>query len=724
MAYNITLTNGNNLVTIEDGTADTSYSSLTLFGKNYAGYGPLLDQNLVHSLENFSLPTPPRSPLQGQLWWDSANRLMKVFKSTGWKVISGPTASTIEPVSDTVGDLWWDSVNQQLSAYNGSDWKLVGPVFSTSQGVSGPVTIDIPDNFNVPHTVVYHYVAGVVVAVSSKDQTFTTSNIPGWPVTTIKLGYNLIGTAQYHGDANNALSLGGVLAGNFLRSDVESTTNFGLSVLNNDGVIIGANQDLHIGVAGSAVKISSDIASRNLEFYVSLDGLSTLGLRIDGVTGLASVAGNPTLPLGVATKQYVDNTVSVGSTTWLRTDGSNPMAGNLVPVSSGTYTIGSNANRFNTVYANSFNGTSLTMSTAEFATLSVQNAPTLSISATNKLYVDTQISNVANTTANLVSSSISSLINGAPAGLDTLAELASALGNNVNYSTTVSNQMANLAPISNASLTDTSILNATLTGIAVAPTVGLADNSTRIATTAFVNSVTSQVYSNAVLTNTTISNITLNGTTIAPTVALGDNSTTIATTAFVNSSMLSFANLISNSPTTTFAGNVAAQRFIANVGIETTSNLVAHIGSLSNRFGTVYADTFNGMNAYVQSADLAEYYIADAVYEPGTVLDFGGEHEVCQSVTDMSTSVAGVVSTKPGYLMNQACVGEFVAALALQGRVPCRVTGTINKGDCLVSAGNGRARAEKSPAPGTMIGKSLNYFEGEEGIIEIAVGRF
>lgn len=120
-------------------------------------------------------------------------------------------------------------------------------------------------------------------------------------------------------------------------------------------------------------------------------------------------------------------------------------------------------------------------------------------------------------------------------------------------------------------------------------------------------------------------------------------------------------------------------------------------------------------------ADLAEYYEADQPYEPGTVLMFGGEKEVTLA-SDETTKVAGVVSTDPAYVMNAGCPGHAVT-IALQGRVPVKVRGYIQKGDMMVSAGNGFARPTHSPKLGTIIGKSLENFSGTEGVIEIAVGR-
>ena len=120
---------------------------------------------------------------------------------------------------------------------------------------------------------------------------------------------------------------------------------------------------------------------------------------------------------------------------------------------------------------------------------------------------------------------------------------------------------------------------------------------------------------------------------------------------------------------------------------------------------------------------MAEKYVADAEYPPGTVLSFGGAQEVTVTQTDADHRVAGVVSTNPGFVMNEGLQAQHVALVALTGRVPCSVTGTVRKGDSMVSAGNGAARAEANPAISTVIGKSLEDFDGESGMIEIVVGR-
>jgi hypothetical protein len=120
---------------------------------------------------------------------------------------------------------------------------------------------------------------------------------------------------------------------------------------------------------------------------------------------------------------------------------------------------------------------------------------------------------------------------------------------------------------------------------------------------------------------------------------------------------------------------------------------------------------------------LAENYTADAEYAPGTVVHFGGEQEVSICDVDMCTRVAGVVSTNPAYLMNGRLESTHVVAVALTGRVPTKVRGPILKGDLIVSAGDGYARAENLPQVGTVIGKALEDFDGDTGVIEVVVGK-
>jgi hypothetical protein len=167
-------------------------------------------------------------------------------------------------------------------------------------------------------------------------------------------------------------------------------------------------------------------------------------------------------------------------------------------------------------------------------------------------------------------------------------------------------------------------------------------------------------------------------------------------------------------------GNLSVSTGTITVGsiVNANANGVGNIGSSTTYFNTVFAKATSA-----QYADLAEMYEADQIIEPGTVVCFGGVKEVTMCAEDACRRVAGVVSTNPSYLMNSGQAGEYVVPVALQGRVPVRVTGPVQKGDMMVATSNGRARAEANPAVGSVIGKALADFDGQDGVIEVVIGR-
>lgn len=123
-------------------------------------------------------------------------------------------------------------------------------------------------------------------------------------------------------------------------------------------------------------------------------------------------------------------------------------------------------------------------------------------------------------------------------------------------------------------------------------------------------------------------------------------------------------------------------------------------------------------------ADLAEYYEADAHYEVGTVMVLGGDKEVTQSTEHCSTKIAGVISSTAAFTMNQDCPG-IAACIALIGRVPVKVIGTVEKGDMLVASGiPGYAIVDNNPKIGSVIGKAVgNKVDADKGVVEALVGR-
>jgi len=150
------------------------------------------------------------------------------------------------------------------------------------------------------------------------------------------------------------------------------------------------------------------------------------------------------------------------------------------------------------------------------------------------------------------------------------------------------------------------------------------------------------------------------------------------------------------------------------------------IGNASARYATIFATTFHGTATNALYADLAEKYLADQEYDSGTVLQFGGSKEVTITTEANTNKIAGVVTTAPAFLMNDA-LNEFnTVAVALQGRVPCKVIGKISKGDMLVASATAgvACAAQGEIRMGTVIGKSLEHYDSDQvGVIEIAIGR-
>jgi hypothetical protein len=296
------------------------------------------------------------------------------------------------------------------------------------------------------------------------------------------------------------------------------------------------------------------------------------------------------------------------------------------------------------------------------------------------------------------------------------ANVTSINANNISAGTLAQARLANAAvTLGSTALT----LGATVTTVA-----GL----TSVTSTTFVGALTGAATTAGTVTTNAQPNITSVGTLSSLAVTGNITGGNLSGTSIVGTLTTAAQTNITSVGTLgalTVTGNVTGGNLIT-AGLvslssitKTGSNAVGNIGSSANFFNTVFAQATSALYA-----DLAEKYTADAEYAPGTVVVFGGDKEVTVSLTDSDRAVAGVVSTNPSYIMNAGLEADYVATVALTGRVPTRVTGTVRKGDLMVSAGNGVARAEADPRVGTVIGKALENHEGAEGVIEVVVGRF
>jgi len=365
MAYTINKTNGAVLTTIADGTVDNTVG-LTLVGKNYSGYGEILNENLVKLMENFANSAQPTNPQAGQIWWDTTNGLLKVWNGSAMKVISGATASGSTPTAVTTGDIWWDTTNNQLKVWNGSTFTTVGPSFTAGTGTSGAIVDSVTDNLGSSHVVVKLYVNQSIVGMISKDSSFTPqSSISGFA--TINPGIQLstaISGATFKGDATNAQLLDNLDSTQFMRSDAAATNNTSIAITNNTGLTVGANSDLKLSVTGTDGFIANQTSDGDINFRVnkSVGGIIT-AMSIDGATGVTTVASTPSAgdnSLKIATTAYVD-------TNTLYRNGTTTITGDLLPSAAGARSLGSATYQFANIYSTYFRGTSITALYADVA---------------------------------------------------------------------------------------------------------------------------------------------------------------------------------------------------------------------------------------------------------------------------------------------------------------------------------------------------------------------
>ena len=190
---------------------------------------------------------------------------------------------------------------------------------------------------------------------------------------------------------------------------------------------------------------------------------------------------------------------------------------------------------------------------------------------------------------------------------------------------------------------------------------------------------------------------------------------------YANGNAINFGGTYSNSNVQAllpvYNGNILAaniQTPIITTGANTTTGSIT--GNWALTVGSRLLSTY---------ADLAERFEADAIYDAGTVVEMGGDKEITSVQYELSEDVFGVVSTTAGYLMNaMAGDDDTHPAIAVGGRVQVKVIGKVTKGQRLVSAGNGMARAaQKGEATAfNTIGRSLeDKLTDEIGAVEAFV---
>ena len=203
MPYIINKTNGTRITILDDASLSKT-TSLTFVGRNYSGYGEIINENFLKLLESFSNTTEPVNPITGQLWFDTSLDIkrLNVYDGTKFKGIANIFVSSSSPSNIIEGDMWWDTNNQQLKLYNGSEYKIIGPAASTRAAWEiGEEQTEEAQILTVP--VIKGTFGGDPIVLVSNEQDFVpvsqSSLVQKFPV--VKKGITLYGANQTTGSS-------------------------------------------------------------------------------------------------------------------------------------------------------------------------------------------------------------------------------------------------------------------------------------------------------------------------------------------------------------------------------------------------------------------------------------------------------------------------------------------------------------------------------------------
>lgn len=787
MSYTINKTDGSSLVVVNDGTINTSATSITLLGKNYAGYGEALNENMVKMLEHFSNNTAPSNALSGQIWYDSVNKSLNLYTGSGsWKSVGSLSSTNIAPSSPAAGELWFDTTNEQLMIWNGLSWLLVGPIGSATSGVSGLVSTTVTSGVT-DFTVLQEFVGDKLIAIISPDLIDPLDTVvTGYGLDSIRPGYNFVADG---GDVDSGV---GVYNAKVVELGEESQFTLSTTAPATPGStsIITTTGDLSLRLTGN-IGVGTTAFTNSAKFTVSLNtanpqapAANTVGhfvnvngsltrVLADSYAAIPEVsfrrangtAASPTAMLtgesvgqltwvGYGTNAYSTSRASIAAFTsegWTNTaqgtnlrfyttpsttstaaevvritDAGNVGIGTSTPASkldvSGvltvalgavgapSYTFTGDANTG--MWAPAADTIAFSVGGTERVRVSSAGAITFSALSTNgfvktsggtgALSISAAVSLSADVTGTLPIANGGTGQTSASTALNAL--LPSQTGNNGKYLTTDGSGVVTWATVvggGSTTVTDDTSTSATYYPLWTTVTSGTANL---------------KVSSTRMTFNPGLGNLTLSGQFFAASGTAGAPAYSFNGDA-ITGVWRPAANTVAVS-----TNGVERMRInsAGKVGIGMTPTTYALEVS-----GDVQATTFRGVATSAQYADLAERYEADNVYTEGTLMKIGGTKEVTVVADELSDEVWGVISPKPAYLMNaEAGNDETHPALAQVGRIFVRLIGPVSKGDRIVSAGNGVARASKAEEATqfNVIGRSLETdWQQHERLVKVAV---
>lgn len=329
MSYKINKTDGSLLVEVVDSNIDQTATDLTIIGKNISGYGEYINENFVKLLENFASESQPNNPITGQLWFDTAENRLKVYDGNGFRIGAGPIVSGSQPTSFVQGDVWIDSVENQLYFYDGQDLQLAGPVYKSSQGISGFTVENIFDSNNIERTIVKFWVGGVLLGIYSKEV------VPFTPLAAIAgyggeigPGYNqsTLAGQKFRVTASKADALinsVGVLktSDSFMKTDENTSTTGTVTIQNTFPLILGPSANNEIRSDSNNLQIVHNTTNQNFRLRIKNNSGTKDAITVNSQSEYVGIfTSSPAYTLDVAGSLRITGDLLVqGNTTTVNT---------------------------------------------------------------------------------------------------------------------------------------------------------------------------------------------------------------------------------------------------------------------------------------------------------------------------------------------------------------------------------------------------------------------
>jgi hypothetical protein len=585
MPYIINKFNGVKVATIEDGTVDNTLD-IKLVGKNYAGYGEIQNENMVHMLENFAGTTSPPRKVTGQLWYDSLAKKLKFYDGIQFRTTGGAEVGQTQPSGLSIGDFWFNTNTNQLFAWDGDEYILVGPQAVENAGTTELRSESVFDDQNIARPIVKALVNASIVFIISNSGFTLRSDSPlrtDNAFTVIKKGITLANTNSY-GISDDRSNNPWILW---------ATASSARGLVDSTGALLTAADFIKSG----NVTFNSVVRFRDPGWTLGDNNEVSFTYARGAETG--PILYNSANDIGLIFKTKIStSTVEKTSLKLLGND--------ILPGEHGVSKIGTGSNnRFAEVYSENFYG-----------------------------------------------------------AFRGVADKAIELQVAGNYRTAAEGATANSVAVRDAS--------GNLTANVF---VGVAQRATNV-----VGGDTGKLLYQSAQNVTAFLNLGATDQVLTS----GPTNTLVWRTArdllgSIQATQLDVTN-------ETNPGNY----FMTFVGSTTgPQSFKVHTTGISYNPGnkTLTADFLDGTASRAKYADLAENYLTDNEYEIGTVLMVGGSKEV--TACQVGRRAFGVVSAKPAYLMNSDL--ENGTAVALKGRVPVKVRGTVVKGQKLVAGEDGTA---------------------------------